>query len=571
MGNASRADLPTDTVRSNFPGPGSYMQDFAGLGPAWRFGNESRSKAQLDGHPGPGSYQLQSTLSKQAYSLSGRLPEVPRDAVPGPGTYGPVHATSSPTYKIGKAQRSDISGGRYDSPGPGAYHTAAGSTGPQYSMKGRQKVSHSDGVPGPGAYNADFLARPQTAKIGSAARGSQPNDSERNQFPGPGAYSGTPRWESPKWRFGSERRGSVKASDVPGPGSYQATSSLSRQAFSMSGRRQASRQAEVPGPGAYQPSSTLAFDSSPRFKMGTSSRTDLAGRREGPGPGAYSLTARSEGPQFSMKGRPQSASRDQLPGPGAYNTSFANKERPQSAWIGSSSRKDLRSDSQQFPGPGAYSATLGQASPQWKFGNGARKAQAAESNPGPGSYQLQSTLSKQGFSIGSRVKPKSVDQSPGPGAYSHQQGSGTATYRCGTAKRLDFGLKESAGPGPGAYSAVSKSFAGAVFSKSPRRGLNSSMDTPGPGSYMYKPTHSGSGWTIAGRYKRKPGDEVPGPGMYNPKKKGDAPHWGFGTGRRTSSARDESPGPAAYNVGSTIANLPNYALANARSAAGLRR
>lgn len=92
---------------------------------------------KVDKNPGPGSYRLNSTLSKSAYTLSGKPHEEDREKqkLPGPGTYPVVFCINQKgNYFLSKYKNScvrDFSkvGGRNELvenkvPGPGSYDTS---------------------------------------------------------------------------------------------------------------------------------------------------------------------------------------------------------------------------------------------------------------------------------------------------------------------------------------------------------------------------------------------------------------------------------------------------------------
>ncbi|CAE7215290.1 unnamed protein product [Symbiodinium natans] len=202
--------------------------------------------------------------------------------VPGPGQYGPPEAYSSrhrrsPGYGFGTGAREVNT--QLVVPGPGAYPRASSSymgSGRAYSLTPRRWPGSPDlesdpRMPGPGAHVQEAKAEgPQysilprrAAKAGTLLA------------PGPAQY-GTmegsldrtkPRL--PSWGFGtSKRQGPMQIEDrpvngikgkstaaawmskLPGPGSYNAPSSVGEgPKFSVGARRAVSRQATSPGPG----------------------------------------------------------------------------------------------------------------------------------------------------------------------------------------------------------------------------------------------------------------------------------------------------------------------------------
>ena len=178
--------------------------------------------------------------SPPAWSIKGRYAQRAQDAVPGPGSYQPSLSwfNSSPSFKVGSSLRQDLAGST-TSPGPGAYSPSRQGTGPQYSIKGRNPHANAEAQPGPGSYNASdrfTKQRPQSAKMGNASRADLPTDTVRSNFPGPGSYMQDFAGLGPAWRFGNESRSKAQLDGHPGPGSYQLQSTLSKQAYSLSGR-----------------------------------------------------------------------------------------------------------------------------------------------------------------------------------------------------------------------------------------------------------------------------------------------------------------------------------------------
>ena len=52
---------------------------------------------------------------------------------------------------------------------------------------------------------------------------------------------------------------------------------------------------------------------------------------------------------------------------------------------------------------------------------------------------------------------------------------------------------------------------------------------------------------------------MPGPGFYNTARTLGGPKWGFGSSSRNKSKKNNMPGPGAYEIYSSLANLPAYA------------
>lgn len=300
------------------PGPGTYQDTRPqSAGPKWAFGTDDRSKSKKDSMPGPGSYEMPTTLNKQGFSMSGRYSKPIDSLEPAPGSYDPKPIEQTPAYSFGNSGRYDFTKGKdnpapgsYDPkisrpssaapvfgtekrrpvsasqsmPGPGSYSIPNAREGPQYSMSARNIRRGRESTPGPGQYNQKSkTVRENTPSfsMGKARRGSK---DMKNTFPGPGAYRSTGDLDGPKYGFGTESRAKEYRGASPGPGAYSITSSQDRKAFSMSGRRNSVSKFDTPGPGAYDQSSHLL---SPSYRFGTGGRGSTAHGKDIPGPGSY--------------------------------------------------------------------------------------------------------------------------------------------------------------------------------------------------------------------------------------------------------------------------------------------
>eukprot|EP00439_Symbiodinium_sp_Y106_P047681 s1539_g6.t1 len=207
--------------------------------------------------------------------------------VPGPGKYGgaetPPEAYSSrhrrsPGYGFGTGPREVNS--QLVVPGPGAYPRASGSyvgSGRAYSLTPRRWPGSPDlesdpAMPGPGAHVQE--AKPDGPRYSILPR--RAAKAGGVLVPGPAQYGsmegalGRTKPRLPSWGFGTAKRqdqgqqmedrpvNGIKGkstsaawmSKLPGPGSYNAPSSLGEgPKFSVGARRAAARQATSPGPG----------------------------------------------------------------------------------------------------------------------------------------------------------------------------------------------------------------------------------------------------------------------------------------------------------------------------------
>lgn len=62
MGKSDKSVDSTDKDSKILPGPGSYTKPSTLAGPKWRFGSSKRNSFSLSTAPGPGTYQIKSTV-----------------------------------------------------------------------------------------------------------------------------------------------------------------------------------------------------------------------------------------------------------------------------------------------------------------------------------------------------------------------------------------------------------------------------------------------------------------------------------------------------------------------------
>jgi len=225
-------------------------------------------------------------------------------------------------------------------------HVSNYRTGPKYSLGARTPTAscRSSSTPAPGSYNmpaedkAKFTSQPRFSFGGCARFGL--GQSPTKKMPGPGAYNPkdpTLHMEV-KVGFGSSSRSKVGSAQAnPGPGAYEARSSLGQgQMFTAGGRRPTNitRSRSQPGPGAYNPMTGQIYNAPPKCGFGTSTRTDHAAQSRNscmPGPGTYEMqsfrSTGSDAPKYSATSRRRVHDLNSYvtPGPGSYNahvTSF---------------------------------------------------------------------------------------------------------------------------------------------------------------------------------------------------------------------------------------------------------
>jgi len=272
----------------DLPGPGTHFDgegneqkdnfDYRYFTPTWSFGKANRDDLYNETKhvPGPGKYQVSGTInSKTGFTMLGRYDvKGNTGSVPGPNVYNqdiqPLRKTA-PAFRIGKAERKDMSTGTPEFPGPGAYY-------------------------------ANGIGRGKTAKIGTSRR--------------PGLYS-------------------QEAGRNPGPGAYEVRGNIAKGIkYSMGIKGGAKKIGEVyPGPGEYEPFGSVYLDKNIGAIIGTSERPALYKKGMAPGPGQYDVRgdvgdAGTKSKIGNGKRQPMSKVNDE-PGPGYYNipSAIANVQK----------------------------------------------------------------------------------------------------------------------------------------------------------------------------------------------------------------------------------------------------
>ena len=234
----------------NFPGAGTYeigskISEGPKYGMAAKLGSEL---SPMKHNPGPGTYDLQNIDNinmnrSQKYSCgsSQRLPQVQpgQKYVPGPGNYtmSLIDKQSAPKYGFGSGTRSQLEkNARLMVPGPGQYqyrnNVGREGTAPSIHQKLEYKPIEkvAGKTPGPGTYESHMrnkLAAPSYGQGSSKRDGSQKNTLET---PAANAYNPSmsqTQKAGARWGFGSQKRDEMgKTTNVPGPGNYEAKSTL---------------------------------------------------------------------------------------------------------------------------------------------------------------------------------------------------------------------------------------------------------------------------------------------------------------------------------------------------------
>lgn len=367
-----------------------------------------------------------------------------------------------------------------------------------------------------------------------------------------------------------------------------------------------------PGPGEYTPFKTTLYNE-PHWKIGTQKREVFKSKEESPGPGAYNIPLNiSVGPKYSMQSKLNiidDKKRNNFPGPGSYKPimyrtdsyfySFGSKNKKEynkrDATPGPGKyqlRKDKdmmipsylfgkeKRDNQiirykrDIPGPGTYNYSKEYVllrNPKYSFGSKLKIRIKPDLAPGPGAYNCDSLVGKEGtkITIGMKLN-KTIDQgTPGPGAYRESKinfyKKSSPSTKLGKSIRLLKLLKANNNPGPGQYNNLDSDKYIHLKSPSWKMGtsLRKSLSTtdisiPGVGRYSIsgKPGDNSPKFSFLKRihslYKLK--NDMPGPGQYESTNMSSiynrSPSWKMGTSTRydeiRKSIREGLPGPGNY-------------------------
>ena len=340
----------------------------------------------------------------------------------------------------------------------------------------------------------------------------------------------------------------------PGPGAYDANSSLERRGAVTPRAARFSYRGELsPGPGSHSSSFLTPKNSGSGF--GTSRRKEVFKPTESPGPGSYDYSSTCfTGPSFSFPHKKSNTKLPNTPGPGAYSYRFITKH-PTAVTIGNAKRPDIMRISIS-PGPGRYDCNVSKVrntSPSWSI-HGIKDPSFTKDTPGPGKYDIYSTKSPKGFisTKSTRVPLFQGTKSPGPGRYEPKDiKSPKIRYSIGKAKRPNI-VNNSPGPGKYESKVLTKSVS-AQFGTGPKKTLQVVTETANASLVLLKPMDKAPAYTFGKKYTVKDDNGVPGPGAYNTEKKLNSPRIKIGSGFRfikSYAEKDEvdKPGPGAYEI-----------------------
>lgn len=300
----------------------------------------------------------------------------------------------------------------------------------------------------------------------------------------------------------------------------------------------------VPGPGAY---TQVRKSLSPAWTFGSRNKELFGKHEESPGPGAYTLPVPKVVTAKISKSHSVTPIKE-TPGPGSYimdpHNFFSN---PISYHPGNSNRTDFTRSFQDLPGPGSYNLNSslnkigGKISPEGR----SKQQNLTENFPGPGTYDPKLPENSSSFSLAGKKNPEKIPDFPGPGSYSVKSEK-VPSFSIG--KKIDQ-KNTTNGPGPGSYKIPNKPISPAWTFKS-RLFPKPKEEGPGPGQYYLTSMLNSKGFSFS-KFEEKPlKNNLPGPGQYATEKpRFESPGFSLGKGPRTDFAklRSETPGPRAYD------------------------
>lgn len=323
----------------------------------------------------------------------------------------------------------------------------------------------------------------------------------KSKHPGPDQYVTERKFGADAIHWTIKGRPKDRVDETPGP-QYQALKSTVGEGpkFSFHGRPQDSKKEQSPGPD-YMPPAFGKGSQASSFHMRKELKQD-GPNKDGPGPGAYYIPSSigAGGKKFTMKARqfPRDGPESAGPGPSAYTPNY------------------------QATMPNVRKNTIGSYLQ-------ARGIDSKNITPGPGEYVVPSSLSQRTSCFHSRRPEEKVDSSPGPAAYEYQSQIGKAARKCIIHDRIEQKQKYLDVP------------INAIPSKFGNEGRKSSFHARTP---MHKP------------------EATPGPDYVPPSFGSNSTKYSFGN-RRDISKRETSamtPGPGAYDLGTTIGKGKKYSM-----------
>ncbi|CAG9336024.1 unnamed protein product [Blepharisma stoltei] len=380
------------------PGPGDYRieTEFYKYSSKHSFPQAPKLQLKHKEVPGPGSYEIPTTIGKGPVAvLSARTSTEKNSQSPGPGEYSPSIQEKLPAFSFGiKPERKSS-----DSPGPGHYDTEIKEIKPSppktkfgSSKKEPEHIVGKDS-PGPGRY-ACYSEFGKTPKYGFGTSRREKEYSS-TYTPGPGAYALNASWnEGPKAVLRAKNY-YYKPSDSPGPGAYSPKDFSDSPGWSLgkSTKEPEYYRSFTPSPGQYE---IKNFDSLPKYSLGKSSRNGLQSNIT-PGPGHYSPEKNIDKKKISIGKKWTYDFRSESPGPGKYSPNHVFLEKTTAAVFGTD--KKLRWDKDEsLPSPFEYDISLNSSKGGFSIPKAPKEPNLNNFSPGPGHYNISSTLGKAGLS-----------------------------------------------------------------------------------------------------------------------------------------------------------------------------
>ena len=525
------------------PGPGAYAQD-SGFGQKTQgagFGS-GRKKTSISKVPGPGQYTVNDSLYRdpKAASIKGRPQTTKIDAKPGPGHYQSKSMHASPAFSIGvKTKLKELIG--KDNPGPASYNPLFGSTkqsapGINFGSPSKDKPMGDSLMPGPGQYDVRKRAGEDAPAFGIRGRH---NDAKGDTKPGPGNYN--PKDDSTRQGIPGTVMGTGTRSNFGGKG-------------------------QGPGPGQYAFKGKLGEGSQYSFGAGERNDGSLERRAKGiPGPGTYpqSTFMGKDSQGKTIAGKAKSREPDFVPGPGTYKQS-PHKNGPSYSLSGHRTEDPLLREKAKMPPPGTYDPndkSIRFKSPGVVFGNKPKiSALRGDGVPGPGQYDMNTTLEGKGVHIASKIPERIFERAPGPGQYAPKE---NPKFQNGPSFSIGGGGGDQAipgkdMPGPGTYDSPERPGTnGFRFGGEERSGLASKRNAPGPGRYSLPSRigNEGKNIVIAGRHEEKKDINQVGPGQYKLPSSIGGPKFSMGSGDKGTKLNKnavENPPPGTYEIDTNI-------------------
>jgi len=222
----------------------------------------------------------------------------------------------------------------------------------------------------------------------------------------------------------------IRSLDVPGPGSYSATTGkelgTAAPSITFSAKFQHKSPPATPGPGNYENGTLPGSRSSPKISMSLKYSQKLGSFAEAPGPGAYTPDASvhqvaTNAPAYTMTGRAKNKDIEESPGPAEYHEK--DMLGGPSYTMGSKIRH-LPPSSEHAPGPGDYQPHFDSVKPLAPNYTMRAKTSAIfevkTTNPGPAHYSASQEFTKPkspAYSMRPQTSPPKQLEVPGPGAY----------------------------------------------------------------------------------------------------------------------------------------------------------